>query len=256
MSQHTHCICAKSQINDVNEVKVKKEWIETSYDHEKREHFLPPDDAANSGAFPLADHNITVNSVFYQNGLLKANLSWSSEAPLTGTASQSGTFSPSYVVRWYPKVCLGNERKAHGASADQLLVKPLLTATNTHSVVVYDLNFNCRYAVAIYQRSEDVTATKAIVERLRGVKHFVTPMCQDVQVQGTLMPNCPRLRKFLPLQYLAKLSYQFNPIITKSSGATGSGEVIDRRGRSVYNTFQFKIKHLSVLVFFWQFESI
>ncbi|GAU90103.1 hypothetical protein RvY_02572 [Ramazzottius varieornatus] len=140
---------------------------------------------SNEGvSLPLTDSNITVNAIFFQNGLVKANLSW---VPLSINPVH-------YVIRWYPKVCLGGE---HKRSKDQPLIKPLITTTVAPSVLIYDLNFNCRYAVAIYQKMED-EQSKTKVERLRGVKHFVTPVCQEVAVVGSLHPNCPKLAPKLP----------------------------------------------------------
>ncbi|OQV23755.1 hypothetical protein BV898_02488 [Hypsibius exemplaris] len=146
------------------------------------------------GTFLLADHNITVNAVFFQNGLLKANLSWS-HIP-TKLIGEKSRYPDSYVVRWYPKVCLGAERKE--GSPERLLVKPLLTTTNTNNVLVYDLNFNCRYAVAIYQRTNEEGVERLLTERLCGVKHFVTPLCDDVVVLGSALPHCPKLHPRLP----------------------------------------------------------
>ncbi|XP_055348033.1 anosmin-1-like [Paramacrobiotus metropolitanus] len=144
---------------------------------------LSPSLPANATA-SLPDSNITIESVFYQNGLVKANISW-----LPADLTQPHSFG--YVIRWYPKVCLGWERRI---PKERVLIKPLVGMSVTNNHLLYDLDYNCRYAVAIYRKLTESGKT----ERLTGIKHFMTPVCQDIQVVGNLQPHCPKLASRLP----------------------------------------------------------
>lgn len=122
---------------------------------------------------PAAIHVLEVDNPFYQNGLLKANISWSLPDDPDSPEIEK------YFVYWAPEVCIAADKLDDG------LAKVMSASTHELFFVIYDLRFDCRYLVRIQP------VTKMAVTGPETHMSFPTPPCTDVTVLGDMGPNCP-----------------------------------------------------------------
>ncbi|XP_014662534.1 PREDICTED: anosmin-1-like isoform X2 [Priapulus caudatus] len=117
--------------------------------------------------------NVTIEVPYFQNGLLKARVTW---AYPPGSRALVNKF----LIHWAPGVCLG--RTANG---ENVITKTLGGTTHEPFFDVYDLRYNCRYTVTIQPTTED-----AQIGRRTSVE-FHTPACGDAIIVGDITPDCP-----------------------------------------------------------------
>ncbi|CAH1781660.1 unnamed protein product [Owenia fusiformis] len=127
-------------------------------------------DTAPPVTFPIPGtvQNITFEKPFYQNGLLKARISW-----LAPDSFDDGILR--YDLQWSPNACIALEDR----------VRTMSDHTENEYFELYDLKFDCQYQVKVIPVS-----TNHIVGMV-GHAIFYTPECPDVHVMGEIVPDCP-----------------------------------------------------------------
>lgn len=138
---------------------------------------------------PPTPDQLTVVDTYYQNGLLKANISWNFEE-----AGGRDDRPDKVLVYW----------STEGCSSDLTVEDPPVMSATTHVnfFTIYDLRFSCRYLI----RAQSVT-----IHGVTGSMAYTfldTPQCGQALVIGEIQPDCPRSGIHLPGEPL-DLQYKF-----------------------------------------------
>lgn len=119
--------------------------------------------------------SLLVHPPFYENGTLKANVTWSYHKDRRGEIDQ-------FVVRLRPQHCpvlFDQSMKRHES---QDTAKP-----QESSVLLDKLRFDCSYQVAVWVMSS------RCLHGPETLTTFETPACHNVTIrEGSTRPNCPR----------------------------------------------------------------
>ncbi|KAK2143645.1 hypothetical protein LSH36_824g02009 [Paralvinella palmiformis] len=134
---------------------------------------------------------LKVDAPFFQNGLLRANVSWSVIQDGSGVSVKKS------LLQWSPDACIAD------SSLDNGLPKLLTATTQDQYFVIYELRFDCRYVVKLIPISEQ----GAMGEESR--ISFVTPSCGEVPVIGHVLPDCPTSALPSVAEAPANLHYSF-----------------------------------------------
>lgn len=144
---------------------------------------------------PPVPDQLTVVETYYQNGLLKANLSWSFEE-----AGGRDERPDKLLVYW----------STEGCSSDLTLEEPPVMSATTHTnyFTIYDLRFNCRYLIRVQSVTvHGVTGSMAY-------SFLDTPHCGQALVIGEVQPDCPRTGVRLPSE---PTNVQYKFIVSSSN---------------------------------------
>jgi hypothetical protein len=130
---------------------------------------------------PISPQNVAVQRIYFQNGLLRANVSWN-----CAEVDADNEPCDKVLIYWSPEMC------ASETGVDEPLA-PLMSATTHDShFVVYDLRFACRYLIRLQPVSVNkVTGEMAVIS-------LSTPYCWQTLVIGEIRPDCPRNAARLP----------------------------------------------------------
>lgn len=149
--------------------------------------------------------NLTVYRPYFQNGLVKAKLSWqfmnnlpSSITTLTNGLVQSNN---QFTLIWFPIKCL----HVNGSLLKQTeLPTPITSLTQKTQFEVYELKYNCDYVVNVrlnmnqqqQQQSQALTIQQsASLKRQQqpqivATTQFKVPSCSEIYIIGRIKPLC------------------------------------------------------------------
>jgi hypothetical protein len=108
-------------------------------------------------------NDFTMEKIYFQNGLVKARLKWSS------TGNPEGNLT--YSLTWFPIKCQSNEN----------LIAPISAQTNKFTYEIYELMYDCDYVVNLR-----VLDTKLKLSPIQ----LKIPKCTDIEIVGKLKPFC------------------------------------------------------------------
>lgn len=126
--------------------------------------------------------NLSVQTPYFQNGLVKAKLSWQ-------LVNSDVSTPPMFTLTWFPVKC--HQQQAHQSSPFLLHHKqmpaPITASTiNTH-FEIYELRFDCDYTINIkLASSQENTQTAAKTVSVQ----FKVPSCSAISIIGRIKPFC------------------------------------------------------------------
>jgi hypothetical protein len=128
-------------------------------------------------------YNITVQTPYFQNGLVKAKLSWQIETSIVAKSSDRPTM---YTLTWFPIKCHHNQK----------MPIPITASTIHTHFEIYELRYNCDYVINVR-----VARDSSILVGLPGSStvlppqqivssQFRVPSCSSIGIVGRLRPIC------------------------------------------------------------------
>lgn len=166
----------------------------TTFSFQKHHDRIPPPWTTSSSYHhltPPTPEDLVARKPYFQNGLLKANVSWTFlEDPLNG---REGKIS----IYWSPEGCASVDVRQ-----DESLPPVMPATAHENAFVIYDLRFGCRYLIRVQGVSKDGVAGKMSFTFLD------TPFCHNVIVIGGVLPDCPRNLPRVPDQPV-NIHYKF-----------------------------------------------
>ena len=85
---------------------------------------------ASDDATPQRIANVTFDLPYFQNGLVKARVSWS---------RPSDPHTDKVILHWTPDVCIADD------TVDSAITKTVTATTREHHFEIFDLRFDCRF---------------------------------------------------------------------------------------------------------------
>lgn len=150
--------------------------------------------------------NLIVQPAYFQNGLVKAKLSWQVDynkeaSSLTPTKSSGSllastilTDQPMFTITWFAIKCSTTPSTLVTISQRQLPTPITATTINTH-FEIYELKYNCDYVVNV--RLAAVSSTASIEKSPLlppapqiAPAQFKVPACSQIKVIGRIQPLC------------------------------------------------------------------
>jgi hypothetical protein len=161
--------------------------------------------------------NLLVQPAYFQNGLVKAKLSWqvdynkeaSSLTPKSSGSLLASTIliadQPMFTITWFAIKCSTTPSQTLSVTISQRQLPTPITATtiNTH-FEIYELKYNCDYVVNVRLAAAATAAASTspqIIQQQQPPQiapaQFKVPACSQIKIIGRIQPLCyeePRLR--------------------------------------------------------------
>lgn len=143
---------------------------------------LPFLNTMRSAPTPVAPVELVANQPFFENGTLKANVTWT----LPGPPSHGIPEIDRVFVFWSPEACIADNLPDDG------LAKVMSGSTQDSFFVVYDLRFDCRYTIRVQ------SVTNQGVVGVTSHLTIATAPCFETHVVGSVRPDCPNTGRRIP----------------------------------------------------------
>ena len=147
--------------------------------------------------------NLSVQTAYFQNGLVKAKLAWQVETNWTPNSQQEASISaktlvdqPMFTITWFAIKCVKSDTVT--MSQRQLPTPITATTINTH-FEIYELKYNCDYVVNVRlaansQQQTAQTDASSSLQRLVAPQiasaQFKVPACSQIKIVGRIQPMC------------------------------------------------------------------
>ena len=118
--------------------------------------------------------NLTLQNVYFQNGLVKARLNWQLSQQL---------FTADFQLTWFPIKCLDSNGSL---VKESLLPAPISSQTQKLQFEIYELKFSCDYVVNVKLLSSRYQTKRLIFSTIQ----FKVPECNEVIIIGKIKPLC------------------------------------------------------------------
>ena len=118
--------------------------------------------------------NLTLQNVYFQNGLVKARLNWQLSQQL---------FTADFQLTWFPIKCLDSNGSL---VKESLLPAPISSQTQKLQFEIYELKFSCDYVVNVKLLSSRYQTKRLIFSTVQ----FKVPECNEVKIIGKIKPLC------------------------------------------------------------------
>jgi hypothetical protein len=134
-------------------------------------------------------HNITVQTPYFQNGLVKAKLSWQVGKPTT-SSSLSNSDPTMYTLTWFPIKC-------HHSAAGARMPIPITASTIHTHFEIYELRYNCDYVINVRVAAAQDSVLQGLVGSSTVLPpqqivsaQFHVPSCSTIGIVGRIRPIC------------------------------------------------------------------
>lgn len=152
---------------------------------------------------PSLIRNLSVHSPFFQNGLVKAKLSWQLEENNAKTQEKlaeeiSINFiadQPMFTITWFAIKCI----ESKSISIQKPLPTPITATTINTNFEIYELKYNCDYVVNVRlannKQTKNTSTLSSSLNRLVPPQiasaQFKVPSCNHIKLIGRIRPICP-----------------------------------------------------------------
>lgn len=214
-----------------NENLIKHDYGNTETDEEDDEEAFEDDDLDNnlkqqvitrtsplevdsSIKIPMI-RNLSVQTPYFQNGLVKAKLSWQIEfqgqqdfylsKQQASISSKTVIDQPMFTITWFAIKCVKLDKKLDSSNIPHKQLPTPITATtiNTH-FEIYELKYNCDYVVNVrlansnsnkqslfsqFSSSLLSNSQKSIPPQISSAQ-FKVPSCSQIKILGRIRPMC------------------------------------------------------------------
>ena len=188
--------------DEIDEDRFKSIQSDTFIKHEPPVSQKPSEDESLVLKRPSIS-NLTVQTPFFQNGLVKAKLAWQLDQKSQSSNNQASIINsvidpPMFTITWFAIKCVklvSNDATQTYATVPPKQLPTLITATtiNTH-FEIYELKYNCDYVVNV--RLAKLSSSASINQRGQSNQpqiasvQFKVPACNMIGIIGRIRPIC------------------------------------------------------------------
>lgn len=154
--------------------------------------------------------NLTIQTPYFQNGLVKAKLAWQMENLPAVDQQDQQQQSQMYTIAWFAIKCVSHKlMQDHSAAAavtlsQKQLPTPITATTINTNFEIYELKYNCDYVVNVRLANvnkpltpeliaQSSSLTKPLVPQIASAQ-FKVPACNLIKVIGRIRPTCLETR--------------------------------------------------------------
>jgi len=154
--------------------------------------------------------NLSINSPYFQNGLVKTKLSWqiedndSSKQTKDEVSIHLITDQPMFTITWFAIKCISAKT---GTTEQKQLPTPITATTINTNFEIYELKYNCDYVVNVrlsnnnnnnnnnkQQQNENKAISSSLNSRPAQPQiasaQFKVPSCNQIKIVGRIRPIC------------------------------------------------------------------
>lgn len=182
--------------------------------------------------------NLTIQSPFFQNGLVKAKLSWQIEETNAKQQKQQEESSinfisdqPMFTITWFAIKCTGAKSSQ---MPQKQLPTPITATTINTNFEIYELKYNCDYVVNVRlannnkqpiektQPNLSSSLNRPVPPQIASTQ-FKVPACTQIKLVGRISPIC----------YPAASQAATNDLISETSGSQDRLEIMTPTKKSI-----------------------
>jgi hypothetical protein len=164
--------------------------------------------------------NLTVQTPYFQNGLVKAKLGWLFQHSALDQIDQL-----MFTLTWFPIKCINQKQ----------MPTPITATTINNFFEIYELKYNCDYVVNIRLAKQSSSDSKVASQVLSS--QFKVPSCDKIGIVGRIRPICYESNLFNENLYDLLFT-------TTKSNSNAASEVTTSKATSKITTQQTTVKRV------------
>ncbi len=250
-----------SKIDYEEEEEEEEDELDDDYDTQPIQTL--PALTAQSSQQPQIISNLSVQVPYFQNGLVKAKVSWKSSSSFSSSNSGKGqasiksiqTDQTQFTLTWFPIKCFTTQQQQHSTRMPQ----PISITTQTNNYEIYELKYNCDYVINVKLTAANPKPVQsnsiANIEQQQIVSaQFRVPACSQINIIGRIKPLCYNEPSTQPSSTATTTTTTTKTTTQRRTTTTTTGVILPRVSKINYKLLE-KMKNLYSIEFSWHLQN-